>query len=77
MSGYAKKTGHRTHEDRSLSVRAVHREQVDMNKLAEALIRLTLQETGPARATARASSHPQPYSPDRTSPVAVAAAPVE
>lgn len=77
MSGYAKKTGHRPHEDRSLSVRAVHREQVDMHKLAEALIRFTLQETGRARATARASRHPQSYISDRTSSVAVAAAPVE
>ena len=48
MSRYAKKTDRRPYEERSFSVRAVHRERADLHKLAEVLIRLTLQETGGA-----------------------------
>ena len=50
MSRYAKKTDRRPYEERSFSVRAVHRERADLHKLAEVLIRLTLQETGESRA---------------------------
>ena len=46
MTRYAKKTNRRPYEERSLSVRAVHRDRADLHKLAEVLIRLTLQETG-------------------------------
>ena len=34
MSRYAKKTGRRPYEERSFSVRAVHRERADLHKLA-------------------------------------------
>ena len=50
MSRYAKKTDRRPYEERSFSVRAVHRDRADLHKLAEVLIRLTLQETGESRA---------------------------
>ena len=50
MSRYTKKTDRRPYEERSFSVRAVHRERADLHKLAEVLIRLTLQETGESRA---------------------------
>lgn len=50
MGGYVKKTDRRRYEDRSFSVRAVHRDPADLHKLAEVLIRLTLQETGRSRA---------------------------
>lgn len=53
MSRYAKKTDRRPYEERSFSVRAVHRERADLHKLAEVLIRLTLQETGESRAATR------------------------
>ena len=46
MGTYVKKTDRRRYEDRSFSVRAVHREDAALHKLAEVLIRLTLQETG-------------------------------
>ena len=41
MSRYAKKTDRRPYEERSFSVRAVHRDRADLHKLAEVLIRLT------------------------------------
>lgn len=53
MSRYAKKTDRRPYEERSFSVRAVHRERADLHKLAEVLFRLTLQETGESRAAER------------------------
>ena len=54
MSRYAKKTDRRPYEERSFSVRAVHRDRADLHKLAEVLIRLTLQETGETRAAREA-----------------------
>ena len=63
MSRYAKKTDRRPYEERSFSVRAVHRERADLHKLAEVLIRLTLQETGRSRAERRAAAIPETYRP--------------
>ena len=61
MSRYAKKTDRRPYEERSFSVRAVHRERADLHKLAEVLIRLTLQETGESRAARAAVRVPDTY----------------
>ena len=63
MGSYAKKTNRRSYEDRSFSVRAVHRDQPDLHKLVEVLIRLTLQETGRTRAVHRAAELPDTYRP--------------
>lgn len=63
MSAYVKKTDRRCYEDRSFSVRAVHRDRPDLHKLAEVLIRLTLQETGRTRAEHRATEPPDTYRP--------------
>ncbi|GAA1487401.1 hypothetical protein [Brachybacterium sacelli] len=62
MGTYVKKTDRRRYEDRSFSARAVHRDQADLHKLAEVLIRLTLQETGHSRAERRATETPETYS---------------
>ncbi|HYO86697.1 MAG TPA: hypothetical protein VES01_09625 [Dermatophilaceae bacterium] len=67
MSAYVKKTNRRRYEDRSFSVRAVHRDRPDLHKLAEVLIRLTLQETGSTRAEHRAAEPPDPYRPTTAS----------
>ena len=61
MGTYVKKTDRRRYEDRSFSVRAVHREDADLHKLAEVLIRLTLQETGESRAARAATRVPDTY----------------
>ena len=61
MSRYTKKTDRRPYEERSFSVRAVHRERADLHKLAEVLIRLTLQETGESRAVRAAVRVPDTY----------------
>ena len=61
MSRYAKKTDRRPYEERSFSVRAVHRDRADLHKLAEVLIRLTLQETGESRAAREAVRAPDTY----------------
>jgi len=45
----------------ALSVRAVHRDRADLHKLAEVLIRLTLQETGESRAAREATRVPDTY----------------
>lgn len=63
MGAYVKKTNRRRYEDRSFSVRAVHRDRPDLHKLAEVLIRLALQETGRARAEHRAAELPDTYRP--------------
>ncbi len=63
MGAYVKKTGRRAYEERSFSVRAVHRESPDLHKLSELLIRLTLQETGRTRAEHRAAEAPETYRP--------------
>lgn len=63
MSVYVKKTDRRRYEERSFSVRAVHRDRPDLHKLAEVLIRLTLQETGRSRAEQRATEAPETYRP--------------
>ena len=70
MSRYTKKTDRRPYEERSFSVRAVHRDRADLHKLAEVLIRLTLQETGESRAARAAARAPDTY---RTDSVALAA----
>lgn len=67
MSAYVKKTDRRRYEDRSFSVRAVHRDRPDLHKLAEVLIRLTLQETGRTRAEHRATEPPDTYRPTKVS----------
>ncbi len=61
MGGYVRKTDRRRYEDRTFSVRAVHRDAPDLHKLAEVLIRLTLQETGLSRAARRAAEPPETY----------------
>lgn len=63
MGSYVKKTNRRRYEERSFSVRAVHRDRPDLHKLAEMLIRLTLQETGRTRAEHRATEPPDTYRP--------------
>lgn len=51
MSGhYEKQTDRRSREERRLSVRAVHREQPDLNLLTELMIRFALQDLGERRA---------------------------
>lgn len=74
MGAYLRKTDRRPYDERSFSVRAVHRDAPDLHKLAEVLIRLTLQETGISRAARRAAEPPETY---RLEPVpTLAAAPV-
>lgn len=63
MGCYVKRTGQRRYDERSFSVRAVHRDPPDLHKLAEMLIRLTLQETGLSRAERRAAELPETYRP--------------
>ena len=53
---YVRKTNRRSREERNLSVRAVHRDAPDLDKLTELLIRFTLQDSGEQRAT-RALEH--------------------
>ena len=48
---YVRKTNRRSREERTLSVRAVHRDKPDLDKLTELLIRFTLQDSGEQRAT--------------------------
>lgn len=59
MGRYVKKTAQRRYEDRRFSVRAVHRDPPDLHKLAEVLIRLTLQETAKSRAAREAAAPPE------------------
>lgn len=66
MGTYMKKTNQRRYEDRSFSVRPMHREAPDLHKLCEVLIRLTLQETGQSRIDRRAAQTPDTYRPDTT-----------
>lgn len=63
MGTYTKKTDRRRYENRMFSVRAMHRDPVDLHKLAEVLIRMTLQETGRSRARQRAEEPPETYRP--------------
>ncbi|WP_447589708.1 hypothetical protein [Microbacterium lacticum] len=65
-SSYVRKTDRRRYEDRKFSIRAAHRDPVDLHKLAEVLIRLTLQETGQTRAIRRNQEHPDTYRADPT-----------
>ena len=53
---YVRKTNRRSREERNLSVRAVHRDTPDLDKLTELLIRFTLQDAGERRA-AQAREH--------------------
>ena len=66
MSRYTKKTNRRPYKERSFSVRAVHRDRADLHKLAEVLIRLTLQETGESRAAREAFRVPETYRTNST-----------
>lgn len=47
---YERKTDRRSREERRYSVRAEHREQPDVDLLAELLIRFALQDAGEAHA---------------------------
>ena len=47
---YVRKTNRRSREERNLSVRAVHRDSPDVQKLTELLIRFALQDAGERRA---------------------------
>ena len=58
MGRYQRKTAQRPYEERSFSVRAVHRDQADLHKLAEVLIRVTLQNTGETRTVRAATTVP-------------------
>ena len=58
VRNYRRKSGQRRYEDRSFSVRAVHREPVDLHLLAQVLIRRTLQQDGQSRAARRAIEPP-------------------
>lgn len=58
---YVRKTTRRSREERHLSVRAVHLDPPDIEKLTQLLIRLTLQETGQARARREANRPPSTY----------------
>lgn len=49
---YEKQTDRRSREERRLSIRAVHREQPDLNLLSELMIRFALQDLGERRAAA-------------------------
>lgn len=48
---YVRKTNRRSREERNLSVRVVHRDTPDLDKLTELLIRFALQDAGEQRAT--------------------------
>jgi len=76
MGSYVKKTSRRRYDDRSFSVRAVHRETPDLHKLAEVLIRLALQETGRTRAERRAAEPPETYRNDADMPAVLSASEV-
>lgn len=58
VRNYQRKSGQRKYEDRSFSVRAVHRDSVDLHLLAQVLIRRTLQQNGQGRAARRAIEPP-------------------
>lgn len=58
VRNYQRKSGQRRYEDRSFSVRAVHRDAVDLHLLAQVLIRRTLQQDGQSRAARRAIEPP-------------------
>ncbi len=49
---YERQTDRRSREERQYSVRAVHREQPDLNLLTELMIRFALQDLGERRAAA-------------------------
>jgi hypothetical protein len=59
VRAYVRKTDQRRHDERAFSVRVVHREPVDMPRLAQVLVRLTLQETGYTRAARRQAQTPE------------------
>lgn len=62
-SKYVKKTNQRRYADRKFSIRAVHRPEPDLEKLCEALIRLTLQEVQRGRAEREATRLPETLRP--------------
>lgn len=61
MGNYQRKTIQRPYEDRSFSVRPVHRERTDLHKLVEVLIHMTLQNTGETRTARAAATVPDTY----------------
>lgn len=61
MGRYVKKTNRRRYEEREFSIRAIHRDEPDLHKLAQVLIRLTLTEVGRSRAERRANEVPTTY----------------
>lgn len=61
VRNYQRKSGQRRYEDRSFSVRAQHRDPVDLHLLAQVLIRRTLQHSGEARAARRAIEPPDTF----------------
>ncbi|WP_416447063.1 hypothetical protein AB3K78_07070 [Leucobacter sp. HNU] len=69
---YQRKSGHRKYEERSFSVRAVHRDPVDLHLLAQVLIRRTLQHSGESRAARRAIEPPDTFREPAGSTVSVA-----
>lgn len=58
---YRPRSGQRRYDERSFSVRAVHREPLDLHLLAQVLIRQTLQQTGESRAARRAIEPPETF----------------
>lgn len=61
VRNYQRKSGQRRYEERSFSVRAVHRDPVDLHLLAQVLIRRTLQQDGRSRAARRAIEPPDTF----------------
>ena len=45
MGAYVKKTARRAYEERSFSVRAVHRDPPDLHKLAQLFVNMALSRT--------------------------------
>jgi len=63
VRNYQRKTERRRYEDRSFSVRAVHRDPADLHLIAQVLIRFALQQTGKSRAEQRAAEPPDTFRP--------------
>lgn len=61
VRNYQRKTDQRKYQDRAFSVRAVHRDPLDLHLLAQVLIRHTFQQDGESRAARRAIEVPETY----------------
>lgn len=61
VRNYRRKTDQRKYQDREFSVRAVHRDPLDLHLLAQVLIRHTFQQDGESRAARRTIEVPETY----------------